>query len=124
MRAGLKINPIAALGRSPEIANGSFQPVFPAPCRISFPCVSFRILFPLLVMGWMGIHWLVDFWLFQSDHAVWPAIRLHLMVEFFLLSGFMAALAFLMYYGVTHRVQWLEEEARSPGARRGSPGRP
>lgn len=79
---------------------------------ISFPRVSLRILFPLLVMGWMGIHWLVDFWLFRSDHAVWPAIRLHLIVEFILLSGFMAVLAFLTYYGVTHRVQWLEEEAR------------
>ncbi len=69
------------------------------------------MLFPVLVVGWMGIHGLVDFWLFHSDEAVWPAIRLHLIVEFFLLSGFMAALAFLTYYGVTHRVQWLEAEA-------------
>ncbi len=84
----------------------------PRSVPISFPRVSLRVLFPLLVMGWMGIHWLADFWLFHSDHAVWPAIRLHLMVEFFLLSGFMAALAFLMYRGVIHRVQWLDEEAR------------
>ena len=60
----------------------------------------------------MGTYGLVDFWLFHSDDVVWPAIRLYLIVVFFLLSGFMVALSFLMYYGETHRVQWLEAEAR------------
>ena len=85
-----------------------FLPAVP----ISFPRASLRIRFPLLAVGWLGIHGLVDFWLFHSDDVVWPAIRLYLIVVFFLLSGFMVALSFLIYYGETYRVQWLEAEAR------------
>jgi PAS domain-containing protein len=64
-----------------------FLPAVP----ISFPRASLRILFALLVAGWLGIHGLVDFWLFHSDDEVWPAIGLYLIVEFLVLSGFMAA---------------------------------
>lgn len=90
----------------------AFSRHFPAAVPISVPPVRLRIHFPLLVVGWMGTYGLVDFWLFHSDDVVWPAIRLYLIVVFFLLSGFMVALSFLMYYGETHRVQWLEAEAR------------
>ena len=60
----------------------------------------------------MSIHWLVDYLLFRSNVVAWPAIRRHLMVEFFLLGGFMAAQAILPYYhGVNCRNQWLDEDA-------------